>query len=200
MVSFNDYEFQVTLSADVCYCITADQTLSLHFIGGGSVSVDFIFQIMLGSMESSQHFLFSNKSTRILINLINLINLLIYSKEVLYTPLTTDANPVAKFIFPDWGDKVDLAWRASTTTLFWYQVYPPVRDCESDGNGCFIASKLIKNPRNIRNIFIVIKLSLFLCIVYSMAPLPPVIVQIDRTSLGTPPYTRPGKESRPCRH
>ncbi len=64
------YEFQATLSTNVCYCITADETSSLHFIGGGSVSVDYIFKIMLGSKENSQHFFFSVKSTLILINLL----------------------------------------------------------------------------------------------------------------------------------
>jgi hypothetical protein len=29
------YEFQTALSANICYCITAGQSLSLHFIGGG---------------------------------------------------------------------------------------------------------------------------------------------------------------------
>ena len=55
MVSFNEvrrfyHELQATLSANVCYCITAKKNLSLHFIvrGLGSVSFDFIFQIMLG--------------------------------------------------------------------------------------------------------------------------------------------------------
>jgi hypothetical protein len=38
------------LPATVCHRITADQTLSFYFIvGGGSVSVDLIFMIMLGS-------------------------------------------------------------------------------------------------------------------------------------------------------
>jgi hypothetical protein len=44
MVSFNGrqglyYKFQATLSAPVCYCITADQTLSLHFIVGCSAGL-----------------------------------------------------------------------------------------------------------------------------------------------------------------
>jgi hypothetical protein len=116
MVSFHDYEFQATLSANVCYCITADRTLSLRLIGGGvgcSVSVDFIFEIMLGSKENSQHFLFSIKSTLVLINL---INLLIYRTTPHIPPI--DAYPVAKFFVPDREDKVDsgigLSYRAAS--------------------------------------------------------------------------------------
>jgi hypothetical protein len=65
---------QATLSANVCYCITADQGPSLW---GSSVSVDFIFQTMSGSTENMQHFFFSIKITLIL-TLIK-INLQIYS-------------------------------------------------------------------------------------------------------------------------
>ena len=54
MISFNEmhifnFDFQATLSAYVCYCITADQTLSLHFIVGGSVPVDLIFHSIKAS-------------------------------------------------------------------------------------------------------------------------------------------------------
>jgi hypothetical protein len=41
--------------------------------------------------------------------------------------------PGAKFIVPDWGDKVnsgDIGWGAGTTTLCRSQLYPPVRDYE----------------------------------------------------------------------
>ncbi len=37
------YELKATSSATVCYCITADQTLSLRFIVGDSDPVVFVF-------------------------------------------------------------------------------------------------------------------------------------------------------------
>jgi hypothetical protein len=48
MVSFNEmhgyyYEFQASLSAYVCYCVSADHTLSLHFIVHGLGLLLWIF-------------------------------------------------------------------------------------------------------------------------------------------------------------
>ncbi len=62
------YECLNALSATVCHRITADQTLSFYFIvGGGSVSVDLIFMIMLGSNIHR----YSLPSTFIIMNLQN---------------------------------------------------------------------------------------------------------------------------------
>ncbi len=72
MVSFIEkhgffYEFPATFSSNVCFCIRADKPLSLFTsLWGGSVSVDFIFQIMLGSKENIHHSLASVESTLIL--------------------------------------------------------------------------------------------------------------------------------------
>jgi hypothetical protein len=55
------------------YCITADQTLSLNFIGGGSVSMGLVFMLMLGSKENSHHIFSSIKSTHMLTFMIKLI-------------------------------------------------------------------------------------------------------------------------------
>ncbi len=79
------------VSANVCYCITADQPL--HLLWGGSVTVDFIFTIMLQSKENGHHFLSSIKITLILI--FRIINLQIY-RTTQHNPLTTDANPDEK--------------------------------------------------------------------------------------------------------
>ncbi len=105
MVSFNEihgfyYEFGATLSANVCYWITA-WTRSLaksmsrnRFLGSinvykyglwsnpltcGAVSVDSVFMIMLGSKKNSHNILSFIKSTLILSFIIKvIINLRIY--------------------------------------------------------------------------------------------------------------------------
>ncbi len=67
------YEFKVPLSANVCYCIKADQTSTFTSLWDGSISVDYSFQIMQWSKENSHHFLSSIKITLILtIKIINL--------------------------------------------------------------------------------------------------------------------------------
>ncbi len=63
-------------------------------VKGGSVSVDFIFQIMLGSKEISHHFLSPIESTLVLT--FRIISLQIYwttLHSTHYTPFTTDSNP-----------------------------------------------------------------------------------------------------------
>jgi hypothetical protein len=81
------YELKAIWSANVCYCITADQTLPLHFF-----SADFIFQIMKGSKENIHHFLSSVKITLILT--FRIISLKI-SRTTVHTT-HTDANPDGK--------------------------------------------------------------------------------------------------------
>jgi hypothetical protein len=76
MDSFNEmhgfcYEFQATVSATVCYSITADQISPLV----GSVFVDVNFMTMLRSRENILNFFSSVKSTltksRIIVNMQN---------------------------------------------------------------------------------------------------------------------------------
>jgi hypothetical protein len=81
MFSFNEmhgfYSESKPLSSDtVCYWITAAKHSSFSSLRVGSVSVGFIFTIMLGSKENSHHFFSSIKITLILTIII--INLQIY--------------------------------------------------------------------------------------------------------------------------
>jgi hypothetical protein len=56
---------------------------------GGSVSVDYILMIMLGSKENSHNFFFSFKYSHS--NIHN--NLSTNVEDLHYSPVTTDANP-----------------------------------------------------------------------------------------------------------
>jgi len=47
------YEFQAILSAKLCYCITADQTLHLLLCGEGEFCFCEFISIILGSKETS---------------------------------------------------------------------------------------------------------------------------------------------------
>jgi hypothetical protein len=81
MFSFNEmhgfYSESELLSSDtVCYWITAAKHSPFSSLRVGSVSVGFIFTIMLGSKENSHHFFSSIKITLILTIII--INLQIY--------------------------------------------------------------------------------------------------------------------------
>ncbi len=59
IVSFIEMsKFQAILSANLCCCITADQTLSLHFLVGWSCFCRLILMVTPGSMKIS-HNLFS---------------------------------------------------------------------------------------------------------------------------------------------
>ncbi len=77
------YEFPTTLSATVCYCLAADQTLSLHFIVGWFCFCGFCFYD-----NASQNQRKIVKSSLIL----TIILIFIISPQ----PFTTDANPDEK--------------------------------------------------------------------------------------------------------
>jgi hypothetical protein len=85
------YEFKATSSANLWFCITADQILSLHFIVGGSDSVDTVFMMMIGQRQEIfiffQKVQYSNIHNKINNQSINLQNYttLYY---ILYTLLT----------------------------------------------------------------------------------------------------------------
>jgi hypothetical protein len=63
MINFNEihgffFDFQATLPATVCYCITADDTLALYLLQCSSVSVDFVFIVIVGLNKNSYHIFF----------------------------------------------------------------------------------------------------------------------------------------------
>ncbi len=104
----------------VCYCITADQTLSLHFFQGGSVSLDF-FMMMLGSKKNS--LVSSLPCTLIITFIINLIiNLQIYRTTSLYTPLISDTNLDRRGCQPASKLRKEFAKHIYCKNLLWFLI------------------------------------------------------------------------------
>jgi hypothetical protein len=73
IVSFNERrgfycEFQSILSANLCHCITADQTLSLHFLVGWLAFCGFILMKTVGPTKHqlpSYHLFSASKNPNI---------------------------------------------------------------------------------------------------------------------------------------
>jgi hypothetical protein len=68
IVSFEEihrfnHEFETIFSSNLCYCLTAGQTLSLHFlVECGPVSVDYFYDISKSKVKPSL-FLFCHKQS-----------------------------------------------------------------------------------------------------------------------------------------